>query len=211
MSHLRRLVGDFHRAIGVQRLSALNRHEQMALTALRAELLSEEGRELRQADEAHRRAPTEETLRALAKELGDLLYVAVGTADVLATPLVDPDQSRALPIPAFFAEGNVVQATRAVIGSLDTIIHQVDMVYDAQDIAEQIEDAGSDVQELVVQLYAMAAAYRLPLDQIFAAVHASNLSKISIRGEVIRRADGKVLKGAGYQPAELDFLRHAAA
>ena len=43
-------------------------------------------------------------------------------------------------------------------------------------------------------------------DQAFLKVHISNMSKLGPNGEVLRREDGKVLKGPNYQEADLKEL-----
>lgn len=53
-----------------------------------------------------------------------------------------------------------------------------------------------------------AAKIGLPLDVAFNRVHNSNLSKLGPDGEPIRREDGKILKGANYQPPKIiDLVR----
>ena len=41
----------------------------------------------------------------------------------------------------------------------------------------------------------------LPVEKMFDAIHAANLAKC-IDGKVLRREDGKILKPAGWQPAD---------
>lgn len=54
--------------------------------------------------------------------------------------------------------------------------------------------------DLMYQLTGFAVAYGLPLEDGFARVHASNMTKDPAKG------DGKAIKGAGYKPAQLDDL-----
>jgi predicted HAD superfamily Cof-like phosphohydrolase len=44
------------------------------------------------------------------------------------------------------------------------------------------------------------------LDNAFRMVHASNMSKLMPDGTVLRREDGKVLKGPNYQPPNIEAL-----
>lgn len=44
------------------------------------------------------------------------------------------------------------------------------------------------------------------VDEAFLRVHMSNMSKLGANGEVLRREDGKVLKGPNYQPPNLKDL-----
>lgn len=42
----------------------------------------------------------------------------------------------------------------------------------------------------------------IPFNDVFAALQTSNMSKVGPNGEVTRRADGKILKGDDFKPAE---------
>jgi hypothetical protein len=63
-----------------------------------------------------------------------------------------------------------------------------------------VADALADVLYVA---YQAAASYGIPIDDVFAEVHRSNLTKVGPDGEVERRADGKTLKPAGYSPPNL--------
>lgn len=49
-----------------------------------------------------------------------------------------------------------------------------------------------------------AVSLGLPIEEAYAEVHASNMSKLGEDGLPIYREDGKVLKGPGYFPAEME-------
>lgn len=57
---------------------------------------------------------------------------------------------------------------------------------------------GVDVLNVLIGLL---LSQGLPLEEMFAAIHAANLAKC-VDGKVVRRADGKILKPAGWQPAD---------
>lgn len=211
--HYRSAVAEFHRAMRVPYWGELNRHERMALAALRAELISEEGQEVRAADEAFRRDGSARNRENLAKEVGDLLYVTVGSADLFHTPMLDPATRTEQTIPPFFAEGAVMQQAGRVIDSLNLLVHQVDIGWSDFDLAREIEEIGSELQNLADSIADMAAAYNwIPLQAVFDAVHASNMSKLNPEtGLPEFREDGKVLKGPGYHKADLSFLTQDAA
>lgn len=44
------------------------------------------------------------------------------------------------------------------------------------------------------------------IEQVFDAVHESNMSKLDENGKPVKRADGKVLKGPNYKEPDLSFL-----
>lgn len=48
------------------------------------------------------------------------------------------------------------------------------------------------------------------MEEAFARVHRSNMSKLGDDGKPIRREDGKVLKGPNYQPPNFDDLLNAS-
>lgn len=63
-----------------------------------------------------------------------------------------------------------------------------------------IADALAD---LVYVICGTAHCYGIDLDAAFEEVHRSNMTKLDRDGKPIYRADGKVLKGPGYEPPDL--------
>ncbi len=73
----------------------------------------------------------------------------------------------------------------------------------------QAELAAEGVDVLNV-LCGLLLSQGLPLQAMFNAIHAANLAKC-VDGQVLRRADGKILKPAGWQPADkLGVIRAAS-
>ena len=68
------------------------------------------------------------------------------------------------------------------------------------------EELLKELSDLVFVCYQFAAAYNLDLDEALRRVFESNMSKLDEQGNVIYRADGKVLKGPNYQPPDLSGL-----
>lgn len=66
---------------------------------------------------------------------------------------------------------------------------------DANDIYE-VADALADILYVV---YGTAAEFGIPIDEIFAEVHKSNMSKLGEDGKPVYRGDGKVLKGPNFK------------
>ena len=60
--------------------------------------------------------------------------------------------------------------------------------------------------DLVYVAYGCALECGFDLDAAFAEVHRSNLSKLLPDGTVLRRDDGKVLKGPNFTPPDLRAL-----
>ena len=63
-----------------------------------------------------------------------------------------------------------------------------------------IADALTD---LLYVVYGAGHAYGINLDDCFAEVHRSNMSKLDDESQPIYREDGKVLKGPNYSPPDL--------
>ena len=61
-----------------------------------------------------------------------------------------------------------------------------------------------ELSDVVFVCYQFAAAFNIDLDRALALVFESNLSKLDEQGNPIFREDGKVLKGPGYTPPDLD-------
>ena len=66
------------------------------------------------------------------------------------------------------------------------------------------EELLKELADLVFVCYQFAAAYQLDLDEALRLVFESNMSKLDEQGNVIYRADGKVLKGPNYQLLKLN-------
>lgn len=66
------------------------------------------------------------------------------------------------------------------------------------------DEAGISVE--VVKVLALTKSLQPLVPESFKRVHASNMSKLDDNGNVIRREDGKILKGPNYKPPVLDDL-----
>ncbi len=62
-----------------------------------------------------------------------------------------------------------------------------------------------EIADLLYVVYGCADALDLPIDQVFAEVHKSNMTKL-VDGKPVRREDGKVMKGPNYQPPDLSWV-----
>jgi predicted HAD superfamily Cof-like phosphohydrolase len=65
---------------------------------------------------------------------------------------------------------------------------------------------GKELSDLLYVVYGTAVSYGLPIDDIFAEVHRSNMSKLGEDGNPVLREDGKILKGPNYTPPYLDDI-----
>lgn len=62
-----------------------------------------------------------------------------------------------------------------------------------------------ELADLQYVLSGMVVALGIPMEEVFTRVHKSNMSKL-VNGKVLKREDGKFLKGPNYQPPVLDDL-----
>ena len=60
-----------------------------------------------------------------------------------------------------------------------------------------------ELADMLYVIYGTAVALGLPLEDAFKEVHRSNMSKLGPEGEVLRREDGKILKGPNYSEADV--------
>lgn len=56
--------------------------------------------------------------------------------------------------------------------------------------------------DLVYVVVGTLISQGIPFNEVFAALQSSNMSKIGPDGELVKRDDGKILKGENYQAAE---------
>lgn len=61
-----------------------------------------------------------------------------------------------------------------------------------------------ELADLLYVVLGTAAAYGIPIDEVYREVHRSNMSKLGADGKPVYREDGKVLKGPNYTPADVE-------
>ena len=71
---------------------------------------------------------------------------------------------------------------------------------------EGYEEELKELADLVYVCFQYAENMEWDLEEALDRVHTSNMSKLGLDGQPIRRADGKVLKGPNYQPPNLNHL-----
>ncbi|MET8468422.1 MazG nucleotide pyrophosphohydrolase domain-containing protein [Streptomyces sp. NPDC006422] len=77
---------------------------------------------------------------------------------------------------------------------------------EGDDPIAQYRAVAKELADVLYVTYGAADALGIDLPAVFAEVHRSNMSKVDADGQVLRREDGKVLKGPGYRPPLLDDL-----
>ncbi|MFW0871249.1 MAG: MazG nucleotide pyrophosphohydrolase domain-containing protein [Patescibacteria group bacterium] len=70
---------------------------------------------------------------------------------------------------------------------------------------EPLENIAKELADLLYVTYGAIINYGLQdkIEEIFAEVHRSNMSKLGEDGKPVLREDGKVLKGPHYSPADV--------
>lgn len=71
---------------------------------------------------------------------------------------------------------------------------------EASDDLVGIADALADMLYII---HGTALCYGIPLDEVFAEVHRSNMAKLGPDGKPTMRADGKVMKPEGWTPPDI--------
>ena len=86
---------------------------------------------------------------------------------------------------------------------LELIQEELDELSDAVADRDMIQIADA-LTDLLYVVYGAGHAFGIDLDECFAEVHRSNMSKLGPNGKPIHREDGKVMKGPGYFEPDLE-------
>jgi predicted HAD superfamily Cof-like phosphohydrolase len=70
-------------------------------------------------------------------------------------------------------------------------------------LAGDLVEVADALADIVYIAYGTAHVYGIDLDAVLDEVHASNMTTLGPDGRVLRRADGKVLKGPDYRPPDV--------
>ena len=73
-------------------------------------------------------------------------------------------------------------------------------------VAETYEEELKELADLVYVAFQYAENMEWDLEKALDRVHKSNMSKLGVNGEPIRRRDGKIMKGPNYEPPNLSDL-----
>lgn len=76
--------------------------------------------------------------------------------------------------------------------------------------AGDIIEVADAIADLLYVVYGAARTFGIPVREVFAEVHRSNMTKLDDNGEPILRADGKLMKGPDFSPPELLPILRAA-
>lgn len=73
-------------------------------------------------------------------------------------------------------------------------------------LSEDPIELAKELADLIYVIHGAALVWGIPLDEVFAAVHNSNMSKLGPDGKPILREDGKVLKGPDYREPDIGAI-----
>lgn len=91
---------------------------------------------------------------------------------------------------------------RLITEEFQEVEAELDLMID-DDVFASAENLTKELADLLYVVYGTAEVFGLPLEKAFEEVHRSNMSKLGSDGKPVYRADGKVLKGPNYRPADM--------
>lgn len=93
-------------------------------------------------------------------------------------------------------DGDLIKLRLSLMDEELAEVREAIMEHDLLSMAKELAD-------LLYVVYGTAAVFGIPIDDVFAEVHRSNMSKLGEDGKPVYREDGKVLKGKNYEPADV--------
>ena len=175
-------VAEFHRAFG-HLINDTPVLPDESVRRLRTSLIREELGEFCEAYQNDDRVE-------MADALADLLYVLAGTAVAYGFA---PDE----PVQSPYEGRDPIEDTT---GSYAEYLKEDFERYEAAETANDLAAIQSAVFHMMVEVFGIARQLRMPINEIFTEVHASNMSKLDENGQAIRREDGKILKSHLFRP-----------
>jgi predicted HAD superfamily Cof-like phosphohydrolase len=133
-----------------------------------------------------------------------------GEADPTAPDLRDPD-TRRLRAALIFEECKELLYELGFVIEPNTFIehgacHKVSARLIPIEVEFDLEKIAKESADLKVVTYGTDAALGIDADVAFEAVNTSNMSKIAPDGSVVKRDDGKILKGPHYREADMSVI-----
>lgn len=88
----------------------------------------------------------------------------------------------------------------------DLLREEIDELRDAWD-ARDLVGISDGITDTIYILIGIAIRFGIPLADVWAEVHGTNIAKVDpATGKVTRRADGKILKPAGWKPPAIALI-----
>lgn len=78
--------------------------------------------------------------------------------------------------------------------------------YDRAVDNEDLVNIAQELADILYVVYGACLEYGIPIDKVFSEIHRANMSKLDTDGSVIRRSDGKILKGNNFKAADIESV-----
>jgi predicted HAD superfamily Cof-like phosphohydrolase len=170
-------VAEFHRAFGAY-IATEPALPSADIRQLRISLIREELNEYCDAYMADDRIE-------MADALADLLYVLAGTAVAYG---IAPDE----PVESSYVRDPPI--AERLTGVYSNYLRDDFSLYLRAEETNDLEIIQSAIYHMMVEIFGIAWQCKIPINEVFAEVHNSNMSKLDIHGKPILREDGKILK-----------------
>lgn len=95
------------------------------------------------------------------------------------------------------------EAHAEFVALYDGCYNNTKLPYTEEDKKVALAKIGKEMADLIYVLHGAGLAFGINMDDVFAEVHRSNMTKLPPDGIVLRRADGKVIKPPTYSPADV--------
>jgi predicted HAD superfamily Cof-like phosphohydrolase len=116
------------------------------------------------------------------------------------------------PKPTLPSPENTVLRMKLMCEELQETLHELgySVTFDITPVADfssseplDLAKVAKELADLLYVTYGTAASLGIDIDEVFAEVHRSNMSKVGPDGVPMYREDGKVLKGPNYTPPNI--------
>ena len=156
---------------------------------LRIALLAEELQEFTVAHAAHDRVE-------MADALADICYIIAGTVVAYGIgpqgqDLFESPYDQSLPREEVHDDG------------MARMLHDCFLEYEMAEKSDNLPRIDLALMTFITSVFGVAWRLNIPLNAVFAEVHRSNMSKLMPDGSVLRREDGKILKGPDWSPPDI--------
>lgn len=182
-------IREFHRVFG-HPIAGSPALPAQNVRNLRVRLLKEEVDEFCTAHATNHRIE-------MADGLADICVIIAGT--MVAYGIVPGDGKFDSPYP----DGTKAFLSEKRHHTFTPILCKSFAAYELAEQNDHLEDIKHILLVMLMDVCGIAVNLGIPLNAVFTEVHRSNLSKLMPDGSVLRREDGKILKGPNYSPPDI--------
>ena len=102
--------------------------------------------------------------------------------------------------------GNLIQEEEQEVQEALDFLDRTDIGLTSSTYEEALIELAKELADLLYVIYGTAEELNIPLQDVFNAVHRSNMGKIWQDGKVHYNKFGKVIKPPEYRPPDLSFI-----